>query len=79
MAKIMPIRPAQPQSEPGKKWNHAFSVGFSILGQHTGATVTEEDLLKGMEKRIKHLRANRNEIFAACGFPEESDHGEDGA
>jgi len=28
-------------------------------------------LLAGMEKRIKYLRANQDQIFEACGFPEE--------
>lgn len=69
MGTIHQIRPA---TEPDKKWGHAFFIGFSVQAKHTGTTVTEADLLKGMEKRIEHLRANPGEIFAACGFPEDS-------
>lgn len=73
MGKIQPIRL---KKKTDLKWGHAFSLGFSVHGQNTGEIVTEADLLKGMEKRIEHLRANPSEIFAACGFPEESGQGE---
>lgn len=63
------IHQLRPPKKP-ENWRYAFSVGFSIQAKHTCDTVTEEELLQGMEKRIKYLRANPGEIFAACGFPE---------
>ncbi|EKD40905.1 MAG: hypothetical protein ACD_74C00132G0001 [uncultured bacterium] len=65
------IHHIRPQKRPDNKWGHGFSLGFSVKSKNPGDVVTPEELLKGMEKRVEHLRANPCEIFEACGFSEE--------
>ena len=50
------------------KFNHAFSVGFSVISEHENdEEVTEKELLSGLLRRIADLIDNEGEIFEACG------------
>jgi hypothetical protein len=52
-----------------KKYNHAFTVGFSIESDNDGDDITIDELWQGLEARLSDLRANRKEIGEACGVP----------
>ncbi len=61
-----------------KKFNHAFDIAFSIESDNPGDEVTAEELIDGLERRLRHLRANGDEIIEACGKPFNSYENETG-
>lgn len=53
-----------------KRYSHAFDIGFEVETDHVAEDVTVEELVSGLEKRLKHLKwllANGDsEIEEAC-------------
>ncbi len=48
------------------KWDHAYSIGFSLKTDHEGDQVTTEELITALQGRIEDLRANGDEVLEAC-------------
>lgn len=52
-----------------KKFNHAFTIAFSIESDNDSEDVTKEELWQGLQGRLDDLCVNRDEITEACGLP----------
>jgi len=52
-----------------KRYNHAFTLAFSLETDNEGDKVTEEELLQAIKKRIRDLEKVEGEIIEACGLP----------
>ena len=55
-----------------KKYNHAFTLGFSVDSDNEGDIITAEELLSSLQARIALLNsktAHKNEIVEVCGLP----------
>ena len=48
-------------------WNHAFTIGFSMVSANKGEGVTGRELRTALEKRLKEL--DDDELIEACGMP----------
>ncbi len=62
-----------------KKFNHAYTLGFSIDSDNPSENVTAEELLAGLVLRLDELRRNPQEAIEACGMPFDSFENETGA
>lgn len=55
------------------KFNHMFTIAFSFDTENEGASVTAEELFKGLRQRLRDLEQSQlrgsNEIIEACGLP----------
>jgi len=59
-----------PDREKGfKKYNHAYTVAFSIDTDHEPDEVTVDELLEGMYRRVDQLAHCRQEVQESCGPP----------
>lgn len=52
-----------------KLYNHAFEVAFSINSDNDGESVTEKEMIQGLEERLKELKATPGLAIEACGKP----------
>ena len=52
-----------------KKYNHAFTIAFTVENTSDGESVTEKELFTGIKKRVIALSRNEGEIIEACGMP----------
>jgi hypothetical protein len=50
-------------------WDHAFSICFTVRTNNGGNSVTKEELVAGLEKRLEQLKSTGEEIIEACGQP----------
>lgn len=50
-----------------KRYNHAYTIAFSIDTDHEDKDVTADELLEGLENRLKNLRQHKAEILEAVG------------
>lgn len=55
-----------------KKFNHAFSIMFTVETTNHGQEVTERELINGLQKRLSDLKKVKGEIIEACGFPDDT-------
>lgn len=55
-----------------RRFDHLFSVGFSVLSDHRGEDVTAQEILDGLRERLKFLEANPDEVLEAVGLPEDT-------
>jgi hypothetical protein len=56
-----------------KKYNHAFSIAFSVNTDNEGKSVTEEELLCALVGRIKDISEGKDcEMIEACGLPHDT-------
>jgi len=55
-----------------KKFNHAFSIMFTVETVNDGQNVTKEELLTGLKKRYVSLCQSGEEIIEACGMPDDT-------
>jgi hypothetical protein len=54
-----------------KKYNHTYTLGFSIDSDNAGENVTQKELLLGIAKRLADL-IEYGEAEEACGLPLET-------
>ena len=52
-----------------KRFNHAFTVAFSIDSDNEGHAVSESELLEGLIERVNWLMKNQGEVIEAVGLP----------
>ena len=58
------------QTYPSKKYNHAFSIAFSIESDNDAENVTNKELLKGLIRRIHMiLQEEEGDFIECCGLP----------
>jgi hypothetical protein len=55
-----------------KIYNHAFTIAFSVDTNNEGDKVTASELIEALEKRLKDLIENGDEIIEAVGLPYDS-------
>jgi hypothetical protein len=53
------------------KYDHAFSLGFSVVTDNDGESVTAQELHTALLNRIDDLVRN-NELVEACGCPDDT-------
>ena len=59
--------------EAQKKYNHAFTIGFSIESDNEGGEVTASELLEGLRKRYESMMSDGDQdIVECCGMPFDS-------
>ena len=51
------------------RYNHAFDITFSLENENENGEATTEELIEALERRIKELKENPEEIIEACGYP----------
>ncbi len=51
-----------------KKYNHVFTIAFSVESNNDGESVSKEELMEGLLKRVKEIK-DTGEIEEACGVP----------
>ena len=51
-----------------KKYNHAFTVAFTVVTTNEADKVTEKELLAGLTRRLADL-IEHDEIIEAVGMP----------
>lgn len=51
-----------------KKYDHAFTIAFSLKSDNEAEEVTEEELLDALRKRVYDIEKNK-EVFEAVGLP----------
>lgn len=51
-----------------KKYNHAFTMAFSLNSNNTGDEVTEKELIRALKRRVRELES-AGEAIEACGLP----------
>lgn len=49
-----------------KKYNHAVDVAFQVISDHAEEPTLDE-MLEGMERRLKNLKENQDEAKEAFG------------
>jgi len=54
------------------KFDHAYTIAFSIVSQHDAENVTTQELLDGLYQRFRDLDKNGDEIQEAVGAPFDS-------
>ncbi len=53
-----------------KKYNHAFTLAFSVESDNSGKNITSEELIAGILSRISTIISHDiSEIVEACGEP----------
>lgn len=50
-----------------KKYNHAFTIAFSVNSNFDGRSVPKEELIEALERRVRDLKSS-GEIEEACGI-----------
>jgi len=51
------------------KYNHAFTIAFTVISDNDGEHVTKQELVAGVLRRVADLVENGDEIIEACGLP----------
>lgn len=54
-----------------KKYNHAYSLCFSLVNENPDGEATQEELIQALKKRIQDLEAN-DKVCEAVGSPYDS-------
>lgn len=58
------------QKYPPKKFNHAFTIAFSIDSDNDGENVTNKELLQGLINRVNDIIGEEDcDLTEACGLP----------
>lgn len=66
-----PVASLPPEAKP--RYNHMYAVAFSLENESPdGEETTPGELLDAMEKRVRALRRNPEEILEACGMPDNT-------
>ena len=52
-----------------KKYEHMYSIGFSV--QTDGEEATVEEMWEGLNKRLNDLKRDPKEIWEAAGMPDD--------
>lgn len=60
------LLPAE-EKDKTKLYNHAFEIAFSINSDYEGDNVPEEELIQGLEERLKEMKSTPGLILEACG------------
>ena len=56
-----------------KKFDHCFSIGFSVQSDNEGEDVTPEELWIALNQRMNNLKEDKNEILEACGLTDDTE------
>ena len=55
------------------RYNHAYTVAFSIESDNTGENVTPKELIEGLRRRLRELESGGDDLVVeACGMPYDS-------
>lgn len=49
-----------------KKYNHAYTIAFSIDSDNIDENVTNNELIKGLEKRIDDIKNGKDATMIEC-------------
>jgi hypothetical protein len=55
-----------------KRYNHMFSICFTVDTDNDSEHITEKELIAGLYNRLQALEANAGEIIEACGAPHDT-------
>jgi len=47
--------------------NHMLDVAFIVLSENTWDNLTADELLTGIENRVRYFRTHPEELLEACG------------